>query len=117
MAICRAIRTDGQPCQARALSGSDFCIWHNPDKREETKKKCLHVTIFDQTPIIEGTDDESYIYLRIPLSMAETGLQAVPRRKLGTIDPYRIVQMVEDGAEGELIKIVGATRSITIRVE
>ena len=80
-------------------------------------KKYLHVTIIDHNPIVEGTDEESYVSLRIPVSLAEAGLQMVPAGKMGKIDPDLIVQMVENGAEGELISINEGKKSITIRVE
>jgi hypothetical protein len=28
--VCKAIRNDGQPCRAAALTESDFCFWHDP---------------------------------------------------------------------------------------
>jgi len=80
-------------------------------------KKYLHVTIIDHTPIIEGTDEESFVNLRIPVSLVESGLQMVPPGKLGKIDPELIVQMVEDGAEGELVNINEGKKSVTIRIE
>ena len=80
-------------------------------------KKCLHVTIVDHTPIVEGTDDVSYIDLKIPVGMAEAGLKMVPEGKLGKIDAALIVQMIELGATGELVKIDEEKKSISIRIE
>jgi len=34
---CKHIKADGQQCRANALTGSDFCYFHNP----ETKEKML----------------------------------------------------------------------------
>ncbi|MFW6044568.1 MAG: hypothetical protein ACOCR1_02375 [Planctomycetota bacterium] len=88
--------------------------------REETpmnSNSFLHVTIVDHNPVIEGTDDSSYIDVRIPIAMVEAGLHTIPEEKFGTIDPDMIVQMVEMGAEGELIQINEERKSINIRVE
>ena len=81
------------------------------------ERRCLHVTVVDHTPIVEGTDDVSYIDLRIPLGMAEAGLKMVPDGKLGKIDPAMIVQMIEMGASGELVKIDEEKKTISIRIE
>ena len=80
-------------------------------------KRVLHVTVVDHTPIIEDTDEASYIDLRIPLDMAEAGLKMVPQGKLGEIDPELVVQMVAMGSTGELVKIDNDKKSISIRVE
>jgi len=32
---CRAKTPDGSSCQAAALSGSDFCFFHDPDRADE----------------------------------------------------------------------------------
>lgn len=90
-----------------------------PTERRETvaEKKFLHVTIVDHNPVIEGTDDSSFIDVRIPLGMVEAGLRTIPDEKFGTIDPAMIVQMVEMGAEGELVQIKEERKSIHIRVE
>ena len=71
----------------------------------------------DHNPVVEGTDDVSYIDIRIPVSLAEAGLKMVPQGKLGSIDPSLIVQMIELGADGELIKINEEKKSVSIRVE
>jgi len=81
------------------------------------RKRYLHITIVDHNPIVEGTDEESYINLRIPLSLAEAGLKMVPEAKWGNINPDLIVQMVEEGIEGELINITEEKKSIVVRVE
>ena len=38
MALCRATRTDGNPCRARSQSGSEHCFWHDDNKREDLLK-------------------------------------------------------------------------------
>ena len=81
------------------------------------EKRCLHITVVDHTPIVEGTDDVSFIDLKIPLGMVEAGLKLVPEGKLGKLDPTLIVQMVEMGASGELVKINEEKKSISIRIE
>ena len=81
------------------------------------RKRYLHVTIVDHNPIVEGTDEESYINLRIPLTLAEAGLKMVPESKWGHIDPDLIVQMVEEGIDGELISITEEKKSVVVRVE
>ncbi len=83
----------------------------------EQSNRCLHVTIVDHNPVIEGTDDSSYIDLRIPLKMVESGLKLIPNKKLGDIDPDMIVQMIQMGAQGELISINEEKKTISIRVE
>jgi hypothetical protein len=75
------------------------------------------VTIVDHNPVIEGTNDSSYIDVRIPLEMIASGLEMIPDEKLGRIDPDMIVQMVKMGATGELIRINEERKFITIRVE
>jgi hypothetical protein len=32
---CKAKRTDGKPCQARAMQGSNYCFRHNPEVKSE----------------------------------------------------------------------------------
>lgn len=89
-----------------------------PERREPVaSQKFLHVTIVDHNPVIDGTDDSSFIDVRIPLGMAEAGLRAIPEEKFGTVDPSLVVQMVEMGAEGELVQIKEERKSISIRVE
>src|SRR5687768_12595409 len=34
-AYCRALRDDGQPCQATPRGESGYCIWHDPERQEE----------------------------------------------------------------------------------
>ena len=88
-------------------------------RRKETvaEKKFLHITIVDHNPVVEGTDDVSYIDLKIPVALAEAGLKMVPQAKLGNIDPALIVEMIELGADGEIIKINEEKKSINIRIE
>ena len=80
-------------------------------------KKHLHITIVDHQPAVEGTDEESYINLRIPAHLAESGLAMVPDEKWGQIDPDLIVEMVEDGVEGEIININEEKKTINVRVD
>jgi hypothetical protein len=90
-----------------------------PQMREtsEPRKRFLHITIVDHNPVIEGTDEQSYINLKIPLDMADAGLRMVPDAKWGSIDPDLIVSMIEGGVEGEVINIKENKRSVTVRVE
>ena len=81
------------------------------------RKKHLHITIVDHRPVIEETDEESYINLRIPANLAEAGLRMVPDAKWGQIDPDLIVQMVEEGCEGEIININEEKKTISVRVD
>ena len=37
MAKCRATRKDGDPCQAEAQSGREYCFFHDPAKAEERR--------------------------------------------------------------------------------
>ena len=82
-----------------------------------TGKKVLHITIVDHNPIVEGTDDVTYVDLKIPVGLVEAGLKMLPANKLGNIDPSLLVQMVEMGAEGEIVKINEEKKTISIRVE
>mgnify|MGYP006290180839 CR=1 FL=1 len=84
---------------------------------EEGAEGFLHVTIVDHNPVIEGTDDVSFVDVRIPLAMVEQGLKMIPRDKFGDVDPSLLVQMVEMGAKGELIRINEEKKNITVRVE
>ena len=90
-----------------------------PQRRAATvaDNRFLHVTIIDHNPVIEGTDDVSFIDVRIPLPMVEAGLRMIPQGKLGEGDPALIVQMVSMGAEGELIRINEEKKSLQIRIE
>ena len=89
-----------------------------PTRRKPVAEtKCVHVTIVDHTPVVEGTDDVSYMDVKIPLAMIEAGLRIIPEGKLGKIDPALIVQMVELGATGELVNINEEKKSIRIRIE
>ncbi|MBN2171540.1 MAG: hypothetical protein JW819_09505 [Candidatus Krumholzibacteriota bacterium] len=30
--LCKAINKNGQPCKAKAIRGSDYCVFHDPDR-------------------------------------------------------------------------------------
>lgn len=81
------------------------------------ENRYLHITIVDHNPIVDGTDEVSYVDLRIPVGMAEAGLKGVPEGKLGSIEPGLVLQMVEIGATGDLVKISEQKKSISIRIE
>jgi hypothetical protein len=81
------------------------------------EKRYLCITIVDHNPVIEGTGEESFVNVRIPVGLAEAGLRMVPEGKLGKIEPELIVEMIEEGALGELINIKEEKKSISIRVE
>ncbi len=39
---CKFVKSNKEPCQARCMTNSDYCYWHNPDvavKRAEARKK------------------------------------------------------------------------------
>ena len=36
---CKEIKTDGEQCQANAMSESEFCYLHNPDISDEDKRQ------------------------------------------------------------------------------
>jgi len=86
-------------------------------RRAVAEKKFLHVTIVDHNPVIEGTDEVSYVDVRIPVAIVEAGLRMIPQGKLGDIDPALIVQMVNMGAEGDLIRMNEEKKTIHVRVE
>lgn len=81
------------------------------------EKRYLCITVVDHNAVIEGTGEESYINLRIPVALAEAGLRMVPEGKLGRIDPAMIVEMIEEGATGELINVHEEKKSVSIRIE
>jgi hypothetical protein len=37
---CKFINEDGEPCEAFAIKGSDYCWFHDPDKLEERIEAC-----------------------------------------------------------------------------
>jgi len=37
---CKAVRKDGEKCNANAMKDSDYCYLHNPDISKEEKKNC-----------------------------------------------------------------------------
>ena len=80
-------------------------------------KRCLHITIIDHNPVIEGTGDVSHLDIKIPLPLVEACLQMIPTGKLGNVDPAVIVQMIDMGADGEIIRIDEEKKSINIRIE
>jgi hypothetical protein len=84
---------------------------------QQQRSKCLHVTIVDHNPILEGSDEESYINLRIPLDLADDGLKMIPDHKWGQINPSLIVRMVESGIDGEIVNITEEKKTVTVRVE
>jgi hypothetical protein len=90
-----------------------------PERRAGTvaERKYLCITIVDHNAIIEGTGEESYVNLRIPVALAEAGLKLVPEGKLGRIDPAMIVEMIEEGATGELINVHEEKKTISVRIE
>jgi hypothetical protein len=90
-----------------------------PVRRAETvaDKRYLCVTIVDHNAVIEGTGEESYVNLRIPVALAQSGLKMVPEGKLGKIEPDLIVEMIEEGATGTLVSITEEKKTISIRVE
>ena len=81
------------------------------------EKRYLCITVVDHNAIIEQTGEESYINLRIPIALAEAGLRMVPEGKLGRIDPAMIVEMIEEGATGELINITEEKKTVSVRIE
>jgi hypothetical protein len=89
------------------------------ERRAESvvEKRYLCITIVDHNAVIEGTGEESYINIRIPVALAEAGLRMLPEGKLGRIEPQLIVEMIEGGATGELVNITEEKKTIHIRVE
>ncbi len=81
------------------------------------ERRYLCVTIVDHNATIEQNGEESFINLRIPVALAEAGLKTIPEGKLGRIEPQLIVDMIEEGATGELINITEEKKTITVRVD
>ncbi len=81
------------------------------------ERRYLCITIIDHNAVIEGTGEESYINLRIPVALAEAGLKLLPEGKLGRIEPGLLVEMIEEGATGELISVHEEKKTISVRIE
>jgi hypothetical protein len=81
------------------------------------ERRYLCITIVDHNAVIESTGEQSYLNLRVPVALAEAGLRMVPEGKLGRIDPAMIVEMIEEGATGELINVHEEKKTISIRIE
>ncbi len=81
------------------------------------ERRYLCITIIDHNAVIEGTGEESYINLRIPVALAEAGLKLLPEGKLGRIEPAMLVEMIEEGATGELISVHEEKKTISVRIE
>lgn len=81
------------------------------------EKRYLCITVVDHNAVLEDTGEESYINLRIPVALAEAGLRMVPEGKLGNMDPALIVEMIEEGATGELINVTERNKTLSVRVE
>ena len=90
-----------------------------PERRASTvaDRRYLCITVVDHQAILDDTGDESYINLRIPVALADAGLKMVPSGKLGNLDPELIVEMIEEGATGELINITERNKTVSVRVE
>jgi len=76
---CSAIKDDGQPCAARRLPDSEFCLWHCPDHAEEAaearrlgglrrRKEKTVAGAYD----IEGLDDVSKIRRLLEIAALDT---------------------------------------------
>jgi hypothetical protein len=81
------------------------------------EKRYLCVTVVDHAAVIDDTGEESYINVRIPVALAEAGLRMIPEGKLGNVDPDLIVEMIDEGATGELININERNKTLSVRVE
>ena len=81
------------------------------------EKRYLVITVVDHNAVLESTGEQSYIHVRIPVALAEVGLKMVPESKLGAIDPQLIVDMIEEGATGELIELHEQRKTISVRIE
>lgn len=81
------------------------------------EKRYLCITVVDHNAIIEQNGEQSYINLRVPVALAEAALKMVPASKLGNVEPDFIVEMIEEGATGELININEEKKTLSIRVE
>ena len=81
------------------------------------EKRYLCITVVDHNAAMEDTGEESYINIRVPVALAEAGLKMMSPGKLGSIEPEMIVEMIEEGATGELVNINHKKGSISIRIE
>ena len=89
-----------------------------PERRAAVAEtKLLHITIIDHNPVVDGTGEVSHLDVRVPLHLAEAALKMIPSGKLGNVDPSLIVQTIEAGAQGEILRIDEEKKSIHIRVE
>lgn len=76
---CTAIKDDGQPCAARRLPDSEFCLWHCPDHAEAAaearrlgglrrRKEKTVAGAYD----IEGLDDVPKIRRLVEIAVLDT---------------------------------------------
>jgi len=67
---CKHLK-DGKPCKAEAMTGSEFCYWHDPDKEAERKEASSNggkVSYYDKglvkaEPIDITADKTAIVYL------------------------------------------------------
>lgn len=85
---CCATRKDGQPCEAQALPGSDYCFAHDPERKEQR----------DAARSQGGKNRAGIVRLRglIPprlISVYETLEQALSEVHGGSLEPNRAQAM------------------------
>lgn len=118
--IPRSLRRSISPVEGRGVMAEPDETFEEPQGEEEVAvqpARCLHITIVDHNAVLEGTGQQSLINLKIPLELAEEGIQVVPEAKWGIIDPHLLVRMAEQGMTGELANVREKGKYIRVVVE
>jgi hypothetical protein len=82
---CVGLRPDGQACGARAMRGSQYCFWHDPDKEEERRDELARreqlagVPILSESMALDTVADVEALLRQVALYLA-TGGRVEPRR-------------------------------------
>jgi hypothetical protein len=119
MAQCRALRKDGQRCQARARKGSDYCVWHDPTKQGDgdLPDRILHITVVNHAVATTNRGDESYVDLRLPPASAGVALEILPAQLRASLKSPTLFAMAQKGFVGEVVRIRKESASLCIRIE
>jgi hypothetical protein len=116
---CVGSKPDGEPCGARAMRGSQYCFWHDPEKEEERQAELARREQFTGAPIVaeavplESVADVEALLRQTVLYLA-TGGRIEPRRATaltGVADrllrciQFREMQAELDAAHAEIARL------------
>jgi len=119
MAQCRAMRKDGERCQARARKGSDYCVWHDParDGVGELENLILHITVVNHAHLTGETDKQSHLDIRLPAVGADRILEVLRRHNCPGLNSRMMFAICRAGILGEILTIRRKNFSICIQIE